>query len=122
MPDSEQLGQIETYSKVAYADFWDFTDESGAAVSVAGNAYTCHVRSGTPDEPGAVVLSVSTANSKLTVSGSRLSIALSATDLAPAGLPVGDYYFELVDVTGGGANDVIERGWWCHRPSGVGRD
>lgn len=120
MPDAEHLGQIETYRKVAYSDYWDFTDESGAAVSLAGKAFTCHVRDGTPDEPGAVVLSVSTANAKLSVSSNRLGIALTAADTG--GLPVGDYYFELVDVTSGVADDVIERGWWCHRPSGVGRD
>lgn len=123
MPDAEALGQIDTYHGVAYSDFWDFVDEDGAAVDVSGKLFTCHVRNGLPDSPGAIVVTVSSANGKLSVTTptNRLAVALTAADLGPpAGLAVGDYYYELVDVTGGTAVDVIDRGWWCHRPTGVG--
>lgn len=118
MPDAEQLGQIETYHGVAYADWWDFVDAAGTAIALTGKAFTCHVRSGTPDQPGAVVVTISTANGKLTISSNRLSIALTAAELLT--LAVGDYYFELVDVTGGSGVEVVNRGWWSHRPTGVG--
>jgi hypothetical protein len=121
MPDAECLGQIDTYHGVRYADWWDFNDETGTPTPLAGRSFTCHVRQGTPDQPGAVLLSVSTANGKLGVASNRLSIALTAADLVPpSGLPPGYYYYELLDVTSGAADDLIERGWWCHRPTGLG--
>lgn len=123
MADGESLGQIETYHGVAYSDWWDFTDEdTGSPIDLTGKAYSCHIRDGTPDQPGAVVVEVTTANGKLSVASNRLTLTLTADDLGGvSGLEVGDYYYELVDLTGG-PSDVIERGWWRHRPTGVGRD
>lgn len=123
--DGEEFSFLETYHGVAYAnpEEWVVTGPDGVTpVDLTGKSFTAHARSGTPDAPGPVVLSVSTANGRVTVVPlqGKIGLSLSAADLGGVSLPPGDYYQELVDVTGGTPQDVIDRTYWSHRPTGAG--
>ena len=120
MPEQSDTDYIETDHGVAYTDAWIWETEDGTAIDLTGKAFTCHCRSGTPDAPGSVVVTISTANGKLATTPltGTITMTLSAADMQT--LAVGDYCFELLDVTGGSPVEVVSAGYWSHRPTGVG--
>lgn len=97
-----------------------FTDQftplsaAGEARNLTGYTATGHIRSGTPDAPGPVVVTVNMA-----VDGPNGVLTRTVTPAMLSTLPVGDYWYEVI-LTSGITNEVVASGYWQHLPTGHG--
>lgn len=124
-----EMASIETRRGVTFSDVFTFY-----ALDLTGYDVTAHCRSGTPDAPGPVVMTVSTGNGMLVLvpgTDSVLTRTIPAGDpLSPtspvadmASLPPGDYWYELILTNPLVVPYVAEPciGLWTHRLTGIAR-
>ena len=115
----DELNNIETDHGGSFSTVFALTDESGAPLNLTGYTASAHVRYGTPDVPGVVALTVSTAAGNMSIDATYglITITLSTADLTT--LPAGDYWYELVYENGSTVREFPARGYWKHKPTGL---